>query len=207
MDLSTPRRRLLAALGAVAALLSGAACDNADEPKSPPLDVGLTVAVTRESGDLRIEYTLVNRTGVEVVAFTGIPARDTHENPVPDPNAAYVTARDDGTVEIAKRVFAPPEGVGLAVDFVVRGTVLAPQASVGEVVRIPLPLTARHPYDTAARLPESAKRAVFCVGVAKRDAVAPVPAASGDTDPRPIYAHRASVANNQHLACGEPFAL
>jgi hypothetical protein len=207
VSLSTPRRRLLAALGAVGALLGAAACDKADEPKPPPFDVGLTVAVTRESGALRIDYTLVNRTGEPVVAFTGIPRRDTHENPVADPNAVYVTARDNDTVQIAKRVFAPPEGVGLAVDLVVRGTVLAPQASVAEVVRVPLPLTARHPYDTTAHLPESPKRAVFCVGVAKRDAVAPVPPASGDTDPRPVYAHRASVAGGQYLACGEPFDL
>jgi hypothetical protein len=207
VDAPPPRRRLAAALGAVAALLSVAACDKAEEPEAPPFDVGLTVAVTREAGALRIDYTLVNRAGETVVAFTGIPAGDTHENPVPDPDAVYVTGRGDGTVEIAKRVFAPPEGAGLAVDFVVRGSALAPQQSVSEVVRVPLPLTARHPYDTAARLPEPAKRAVFCVGVAKQAEVAPVPPASGDTDPRPIYAHRASVATNQYLACGEPFDL
>jgi hypothetical protein len=204
---SSPRRRLFAALGAVAAFLGGAACDGSDEPAPPRLDVGLTVTVSRESSALRIDYTLVNRTSDPIVAFNGVPRRDTHENPEPDPNAVYVTARDDGTVEIAKRVFAPPEGVGLAVDFVVRGSVVAPQQSLGEVVRVPLPLTARHPYDTSASLPADARRAVFCVGVAKQSAVAPNPTASGDTDPRPVYAHRASVAKGQHLACGEPFDL
>ena len=207
MDFSTPRRRLVAALGAFAALVNGAACDRAAEPASPPLDVGLTVSVQREAGALRIDYTLVNRTAEDVLVFSGIPARDTHESPTVDPNAVYVTARDDDTVEIAKRVFPPPEGVGLAVDFVVRGSVMAPQQSVGEVVRVPLPLAARHPYDTAARLPEPAKRAVFCVGVAKRAAVPPVPQASGDTDARPVFPHRATVARAQQLVCGEPFDL
>jgi len=202
----TPRRRLAAALGAAAALLGIAACDKA-EPQGPPLDVGLSFTVTKESGAIRIDYTLVNRTGDTVVVFTGIPARDTHEPPVTDPNAVYVTPRGGDSVQIAKRVFAPPEGVGLAVDFVVRGTVVAPQKSVIEAVRIPLPLTARHPYDTKTSLPAQPKKAVFCVGVAKKDAIAPNPAASGDTDARPVYAHRASVAKNQHLACGEPFDL
>jgi hypothetical protein len=201
------RRRLLAAAGAVAALLGGAACDKGSEPEGLALDVGLTTTVTRESGALRIDYTLVNRTGEAVVAFTGVPRRDTHEPPVTDPNAVYVTARDDGTVEIAKRVFAPPEGVALAVDFVVRAQVVAPQQSIGEVVRVPLPLTARHPYDTSARIRADARRAVFCVGVAAQKSVAPNPAASPDADPRPVYAHRASVAKEQHLACGEPFDL
>ncbi|MEE6263042.1 hypothetical protein [Plantactinospora sonchi] len=207
MNLSVPRRRLAAALGAVAALLTAAGCDRSTEPVAPALDVGLTVTTARESDLLRIDYTLVNRTGADIVVFSGVPAEDTHDSPVVDPNAVYATARDDNTVELAKRVFAPPEGVGVAVDFVVRGAVLAPQASLGEVLRIPLPLTARRPYDSSARLPDRVGRAVFCVGVAHRDAVPPIPAASGDTDERASYPHRASVAREQQLVCGEPFPL
>lgn len=141
------------------------------------------------------------------MVFSGIPQRDTHENPEVDANAAYVTGRDDGTVEIAKRVFAPPEGVGLAVDFVVRGTVLAPRRSLIEIVHVPLPLRPRHPYDANASLPDPVERAVFCVGVAKQSAVPPLPTASGDTDGRPSYPHRESIADVQRVVCGEPTDL
>lgn len=207
MNRSAPRRRLAAVLGAVAALLGAAGCDRGTEPAAPALDVGLTVTTAREPELLRIDYTLVNRSGGELVVFSGVPAEETHDSPVVDPDAVYATARDDTTVELAKRVFAPPEGVGLAVDFVVRGAVLAPGASLGEALRIPLPLTARQPYDSAARLPERADRAVFCVGVARRDAVPPIPATSGGTDERASYPHRANVARAQQLVCAEPFPL
>ncbi|MBF9132332.1 hypothetical protein I0C86_25785 [Plantactinospora sp. S1510] len=210
MGLPSSRRRLVAMLGALVALLNGAACGRTAEPTAPPVDVGLTVSAQREAGALRIEYKLVNRAGEELVAFTGIPARDTHENPAVDPDAVYLTEGADGVVEIAKRVFPPPEGAGLAVDFVVRGSVVAPGNSVDEVVRVALPLRPRHPYDTEARLPEPARRAVFCVGVARRSEVPPLPTASGDsgdTGVGAVYPHRAGIARVQQMVCGEPFDL
>jgi hypothetical protein len=208
MPPARPWRRVVAALGATVAAFAAAACDRTSaEPPAPSLDVGLTVDARRDPDALRIGYTLVNRTSKPLVVFSGVPARDTHEKPAVDSDAVYVTARDDGTVEIAKRVFAPPEGVGLAVDFVVRGAVVAPGQSAAEAVRIPLPLAARHPYDKQVRLPTSAKRAVFCLGVAEQSAVPALPVASGDADGRSVYPHRASVARVQQVVCGDPFDL
>ena len=207
MGTAPVRRRLGAAVAALAALTGAAACGADTEPEQPSIDVTLDVTMTAGPDALRIEYTLVNRADEPVVVFAGIPARDTHENPEVDPNAAYVTARDDDTVEIAKRVFAPPEGVGLAVDFVVRGTVLQPRDDLREVLQVPLPLQPRHPYETDARLPEAARKAVFCVGVATQASVPPLPTASGESDPRPTFPHRKSIADVQRLVCGTPTDL
>lgn len=206
MTTSRRRRALAVSIGAVTALVGGAACDGSAD-RAPALDVGLTVTVKPESGSLRIDYSVVNRTGEPLVLLAGVPERDTHEGPVVSPDAVYVTARSGGVVEVAKRVFAPPKDTPLAVDFVVRGSVMEPGASLGEVVRVPLPLRPRHPYDPDVRLPEPVRRVVFCVGVGKPSALSAVPAATGDTDPRPVYAHNAATATAQHLTCGSPVDL
>jgi hypothetical protein len=124
-----------------------------------------------------LEYTLVNKSTETVVAFTGIPSKDTGRAPVASQNAAYVYARSDGTVEIGRRLFAPPKGVAPAVDFLVVGETLAPGATTSGTLRLALPLSARVPYDSKASLPSRAGKAVFCVGVARQAAVPVAPGA------------------------------
>ena len=219
-------RRRGALLATALTVLGGVVgCGGADgEPAAPPaLDVRLSTQVQRDAGSLRITYTLVNGTGEQIVVFSGLPARDTHEPPVTDPDAVYLTRRDDDTVEIAKRVFAPPDGVDVAVNVVVRGVVVAPGQQTTEAVRVPLPLRARKPYDSSATLPASPRRVVFCLGVIRQADVpaippddvpsagqgdaGPAPTASGDPDPRPVYPPLANVLRVQRLVGGDPFDL
>jgi len=212
--------RLVAAGLVVAGLAALVACGGDPAPDAGPpgggADARLTATITAAPGALLIEYTLTNRDSQEIIAFTGLPARDTHLDPAPDPDTVYITPRDrDGTVELAKRVFAPPDGVGVAVDYVVRGTRVAPGGQVTERLQVPWPLTGRRPYQRV-RLPDPVRRLVFCVGAARSADLPPAPSAgspsgsppapagSAGTDPGLIHPQRASVARVQRVICAAP---
>ena len=84
---------------------------------------------------------------------------------------AYVTARRDGTVELARRTFGVPPGplpTGLTL---LRGTILQPGQAVGATPGVPLPLTPLRPYVELAkmRLPDPVKKVVFCLGASRQD--------------------------------------
>ncbi len=192
-------RRWAAGVLGVLAAVSG--CDRATDPPAPTLDVTLTVQATPEAGALVIEYTLVNREQKAIVAFAGVPRSETHEPGNVDLDAVYVTARDDDTVEIAKRVFGLPKDLNPAVRFVVEGTVVPAGASFGETIRVPLPLAARRPYVSDATLPSQVKQAVFCVGVATEGTVTPEPQSAT------LFTHSDPVAAAQQLICSDPFPV
>lgn len=73
--------------------------------------------------------------------FNGVPDPDDPSRS--DLNAVYVTARKDGTVEIAKRTFDAPEGVGVAGPEFIWATILPRGGAVNERVAVALPL---NPY-------------------------------------------------------------
>lgn len=200
------RRWLAGVLSALTAVAGCAGCDRTDDPPAASLDVTMTVRTSREADALVIEYTLVNQEQNAIVAFTGVPRPDTHERGKTDQNAVYVTARSNGTVEIAKRVFGPPKGVHPYVAFIVEGTAVPAGTSVDETVRVPLPLTVRRPYDSSVSLPKKVTKAVFCIGVISQGAVQPEPQPSTEST-APAYTHSDPVAAVQHLICSEPFSL
>ena len=103
-----------------------------------------------------------------------------------------------------------PGGVEPAGAEVLRGTVLPPGADLTEKVPVTLPLTGRRPYLTDVRLPDPIGPVMFCLGVARIDALeAPVPQPSAGEadekgrDTRPLFNH----PSPQHLFCSEPHSF
>jgi hypothetical protein len=206
-------RRLLAALAAAALLVWGAAgCDRSkeggDTVAKPSVTLTATFAVSASA--LTIDYRVVSTDRAAVVLFTGVPKKETTQRPTADPDAVYVTASGD-TVELSKRLFAPPAGVDVAAYFTLRGTVLAPGATFTERVTVALPLQARRPYAGAMKpspaLPAEVRKVRFCVGAALQDKVAPVPAASPDGEQSLVYAHNPVWEKAQRVFCSEVYQL
>jgi hypothetical protein len=135
-----------------------------------------------------------------------------------DPDAVYVTAAANDTVQIAKRVFDTPDGVDLDARGVIRGEIVPPGGETGERVRVPLPLVANHPYGPgqAGALPDPVRRVVFCLGVARQSefperlrtgvaapgASAP-PGGSAQAGRYGYFTH----PSPQHLLCSRPYDL
>lgn len=188
-----------------------AACDqggSADE--APPAE--FTASFTREPYALTIDYTLRNTGDDPLVVYNGVVGEGGFGPPTAD--AVYITPGADGTVQIAKRVFDAPAGVDPQARALIRGEIVPPGGKVAERVRVALPLTPSHPYgsDQAGRLPDPARRVMFCVGAASQrefperlrngiprpgQSPTPSPGRYGDfTHPSP-----------QHLYCSEVYDL
>lgn len=172
-------------------------------------DVDFTATITKGSDALDIEYRLVNSGDSPVVAYTGVPRRDRAD--VVDANAVYVTAREDGTVEIAKRTFPLPDGVDVDAPATMRARILAPGEEAAERLTVPLPLTGHRVYVQDVRLPDPVERVVFCVGAARQDAYPqgmrdglPVPAPTVEATGRYAWFPHPSL---QHLFCSDPVDL
>jgi hypothetical protein len=206
------RRAVVWVLLATGAL---AACQASDAPTGrtstgptgSTVDVDLSFSADVAADRLRLSYRLRNTGTARMVALNGVPAVDTIADPAVEPNAVYVTAREDGTVEIAKRAFAPPPGVAPAAPFQLAGTVVPGGGEVAEEFTVPLPLRGHSPYGAVAggdRLPDPVRRVVFCIGVLpdtmiemRRD---------GTVD-RPVYGHMNFTVAAQRLVCAEPVPL
>jgi hypothetical protein len=176
------------------------------EPEAPaggaPPQVTFEASVRPDGDRLLISYKLVNTGPVAVVAYNGMQL----DGAPAQRDAVYVTARRDGTVEVAKRAYEVPDGVDPGGAELLRGTVLAPRAQLAEKVTVPLPLVGRRPYLSAVKLPDAPSTVVFCLGVERLEALqAPVPNPDGDADPdsRPLFTH----PTPQHLLCSERVAL
>jgi hypothetical protein len=203
-----------AAAGAAAVLvmLGAAGCDRSEgEPEESVAkpSVALTATFAASASALTIDYRVVSTDRAAVVLFTGVPKTDTPQHPKSDPDAVYVTASGD-TVELSKRLFAPPDGVDVNAYFTLRGTVLAPGATFTEHITVPLPLHARRPYfsamDPPPTLPAEVRTVRFCVGAALQDKVHPVPAESGP-DGGPVYAHNPIYEKAQRVVCSAVYQL
>jgi hypothetical protein len=184
----------------------------APTPPAPGPRVSLQATFEHTGNALVVDYQFANDGSVPVVVFNGVPTKETTSTPKTDPNAVYVTASADGTVDLAKRLFPVPAGVDPAARFLMRGSIVAAGARLHERVIVPLPPLARQPYAGAsgprgAALPSPVRRVRFCLGTARQDAVRPVPSSSGDPDPAPIYPHAAGVEAYQSVVCSPPYDL
>jgi hypothetical protein len=191
------------ALAAAAALLMLASCTAEAyvdyEPQWQPTgtkpDVVLSATLTRQGDGLAVSYTLRNQGTEAVVAYIGVPG-----NAASHSYDVFVTAREDETVEIAKRTFAIPPGTNADAVGTIEGVVIAPGGQFSEEFRVPLPLKGNRPYVSEVKLPDPAKTAVFCVGaLLQKEAPAPKPA---DRD-RGAY----PLNGPQHLFCSDPVSV
>ncbi|MQA25224.1 MAG: hypothetical protein GEU94_07095 [Micromonosporaceae bacterium] len=169
-------------------------------------------AITEQPDGLRIQYKLVNTGKAPLIAYNGVPPKDSPNPQAPDPEAVYVTARADGTVELARRTFSVPEGVDPYAQMLIGGTILAPREDLAEEFTVQLPLVARRPYQGAMskppRLPAPVSRVVFCLGAARQDAFpeglrSGVPLPSGSAVEGPLFPH----PSPQHIFCSGPYQL
>ena len=198
---------------AVLLVLALAGCGGVSSaaPKGPTpnaRDMRLSARISASAKAITIDYTLMNDGADMVVAFTGIPAKDSVAVAKVDPNAVYVTA-EDGVVQLSKQVFAH-EGEGPD-PFLVRGVALVGGESMTEKVTVPLPLVSRTPYpasDSAkATLPSPVKSLRFCVGVALQNQLNPRQPDPSDSDTHLAYSHDSGTAGAQLLVCSQTAAM
>ncbi|MBE1486329.1 hypothetical protein [Plantactinospora soyae] len=195
-------RKLLLAGTAALTVLTLASCAEAQvdfEPEWTATGAKPTVTfdaeVTPRSGALAIRYTLRNQGAEPIVAYVGVEGdAASHASDV------YVTARKDGTVELAKRTFAIPDGVNADSIGTIEGKLVAPGEEVTEEFTVSLPLKGRRPYVGAVKLPDPVREVVFCLGaVLQSEAAQPKPATQG----RGKY----PLNGPQHLFCSPPATL
>jgi hypothetical protein len=155
-------------------------------------DALLTASIQQRPDTLAIRYTLRNNGSEPVVAYVGVTGEAaSHAWDV------YVTAREDGVVEIAKRTFDIPPNVNADSIGQIEGVVLAPGAEFAEDFAVPLPLKARRPYTSKAKLPDPVRKVAFCLGVLlQKEAPQPQPAADSTRGRYPLN-------GPQHLFCSE----
>ncbi|MFC6020417.1 hypothetical protein ACFP2T_30135 [Plantactinospora solaniradicis] len=159
----------------------------------PTVNFDAKVAPRAEALDIR--YTLRNQGTEPVVAYVGVDSGD-----APRAYDVYVTARKDGTVEVAKRTFAIPPNVNADAIGYIEGVVVPPGEEVTEEFSVPLPLEGDRPYLSSVKLPEPVREVVFCLGaVLQSEAAAPKPAEQG----RGKY----PLNGPQHLFCSPPAKL
>jgi hypothetical protein len=152
----------------------------------------LTASIEPRPDTLGIRYTLRNNGSEPLVAYVGVTGEAaSHAWDV------YVTAREDGVVEIAKRTFTIPPNVNADSIGQIEGVVVAAGAEFTEDFAVPLPLKARRPYTTKAKLPDPVRKVAFCLGVVlQKEAPPPQPA---DGSARGRY----PLNGPQHLFCSE----
>jgi hypothetical protein len=190
-------RKIIAAVAAVFMLAACSAEAYVDyEPKWEPTgirpDVEFTASVKKQSDGLIISYTLRNQGADAIVAYIGVPGdAASHSYDV------FVTAREDGTVEIAKRTFTIPPGTNADAVGTIEGAVIPPGEHFAEELFLSLPLKGYRPYVSEVKLPDPVKTVVFCVGaLLDREAPAPKPADNN----RGAY----PLNGPQHLFCSDP---
>lgn len=203
-----PHRHAVVVLLTMLMLVVSGCTDPPGEPGVKRPDATFQATVSRQADGLRISYRLRNTGSVPLIVYNGVPRTDSPEKITPAPEAVYVTARTDGTVELAKRTFPVPEGVNPYARLLVGGTIVPPGDDLSETFTVPLPLIARRPYQeamsTPPRLPDPVRRVVFCLGATRQDAF-PTRWASGapGAGDGPVFLH----PSPQHLFCSDPFDL
>ncbi|PZS31481.1 MAG: hypothetical protein DLM59_09875 [Pseudonocardiales bacterium] len=178
----------------------------------PRPEVSFTAGLTERSGSVQITYRIVNTGPVPLVIYDGAPSEHGAATSTLVPEA-YVTARENGTVEIARRTFPVPPGVHPVALAVLRGTILPPGKTASGSFAVALPLTPLRPYMGSAeiRLPDRVERLVFCLGVVRQDALSerlrdglPQPGGSaGPSRDSPLFPH----PSPQYLFCSSEHRL
>lgn len=183
----------------------------AANPSGPRPDMAFRATISRQGDGLRIDYRLANVGSTPVVVFNGVLQRDDASRSNVD--QVYVTARENGTVEIAKRTFSVPEGIEIGgLDFL-WATILPPDGAVTERVTVPLPLKPYRPYqaflDQPIKLPDPVKRVVFCIGAARLDALPPQkqPPFASPLKNSPYETRMFPHNGRDHLFCSKPYDL
>jgi hypothetical protein len=199
---------LAATVAAVTAACGGGGDGDDDDPgdTAPAVDARLDVDVERVDTAVHVAWTVTNHGDEPLLVFDNRRGDEAEGELL---QAAYVTGGDDGDrVEVSRRVFPVPDDLEGAQDYVVTAGELAPGASESYVdnVAVPPRYAPAASEGGGAPLPDDATTAVFCVGVAPVDAVAPaVPlvAAPG----RFSVPHSEDNAAAQTLLCSDPFDL
>jgi hypothetical protein len=179
-----------------------------EAPTGPPPPAEFDASLTVDGDALRISYRLVNENDGDLWVLNRVPVAVTPTRVTTEPDAVYVTGRGDHTVEIAKRAFDMPPGVGVEVPAEIGATLLPPGQAVAEQLTVALPLRRYHPYgddveDGLVLLPDPVESVLFCVGVVADTPYPPYPSSEG----WPAFPHLVSTTRYQHLFCSAALLL
>lgn len=166
------------------------------EPTTEAPAVTFEPILSRLNSVLKIGYTIRNVGTEPVVAYVGLRG-----DPKSDPRDVYVTVREDGVVELAKRTFLVPDGLTVNDDSpnYIEGVVLAPGAEFAEEFQVGLPLKANRPYSNfdGERMPDPVSEVVFCVGAVLETDAKTLGSVGAQRNKYPI-------TGAQHLFCSQP---
>lgn len=178
--------------------------DNVTGPEEP-VDAELDATVERVGSSLRIAWTVTNNSGEELVVFDNRRPDETGDT---ERYGSYVVGRDDGSVEISRRLFPVPEDLEGVQAYGVTASLLAAEseASGREIVLLPPEYAPAAPEGGGDPLPDDPEEAVFCLGVAPADEF---PASASESAPEGYRFAQHSPGNVglQTVLCSDPFEL
>lgn len=218
-----PYARFVVVTGMLAVLLAVSGCgEGQEEPvetstdggpaepaqDTPRPDVDFEVEVTPGAEAIAVSWTLTN-TGDESLFVVDRVPRASGGAVVYDPQATYVVEAEGGTVEVATRLFDMPETDQMSWAQLPRAgaTEVAPGASLGSDLAVPLPLERLSPWgndigDGPIELPDPVTSVQFCLGVVAGD---PEPSWGLKRDGDVVLLdHGRGAAAAQHVLCSDP---
>jgi hypothetical protein len=158
------------------------------------------IQLDRSSGKERlvIKYSVKNNSGKPVLLF------NQGDESNPGPFTVYIEPLADGTVEISKRGFLPPENPSPTFIIYPGALKLEPGKSINDTVELTLQyITRRRPYASVtagASMPEKIQKVRFCLGIAPSEGVVLKPV--GDADKKILITDFNGLARQQ-LLCSE----
>lgn len=194
---------------ALAVVLAASACggDGDDGPggDAPAAEASLDVTVEPVDAGVRISWTVTNDGDEPLLVVDNLRGDEAADEPL---QGAYVTGgdggREDGMVEVSRRLFPVPDDVEGVQDYTVTAGDLGPRGreTRTDSVTVPFTYAPAAPEGGGDELPEDADRAVFCLGVASPGAIEGArPLGQG----RWAVPHSEENAAGQTLLCSEPF--
>lgn len=217
------RRRGGRLAAAAAALLLATGCADAQEDPAPPTstdggstepaqeaprpDVDFAAEVTPGAGSVAVSWSLTN-TGGEPLLVVDRPPRASGASVAYDPRTAYVVGGDDGTVQVAQRLFDLPETDRMSWARLPRAgaTELAPGATLDRELAVPVPLVRLSPWgddigNGPIELPDPVTGVQFCLGVLAGDLQSSWgPGRDGDVVG---LSHGSEAVAAQHVLCSD----
>jgi hypothetical protein len=165
-------------------------------------DLDLTVRTAVAGGDVTVEYTLANRSDAPMVVYDG--GWTDPQQPGWSRGPVEVSVRDDGVIEISRRIIHPCQtedtsdcGGAREPTARIRGSVLEPGASRSDSVRVPLQVEPDHPASARhTSISLAGRKVVFCVGFTE---------ATEDNPPTPDGLY--PPGSPQTVVCGEPYRV
>ncbi|RYC07442.1 hypothetical protein [Nocardioides zhouii] len=221
-------RRRVARLAAatLVALLAVSGCSDTQEepvetsteggPAAPPQeaprpDVDFDVEVNPGPDAISVSWSLTNTGAAPLLVVDRVP-RASGASVAYDPEVTYVVGADDGTVQVAQRLYDLPEGDRISYAQLPRAgaTELAPGDSLERDLEVPLPLVRASPWGDdigfgSIELPDPVTSVQYCLGVVAGD---PEPAWGLDrTDDGILLNHGGGAVAAQHVLCSDPIPL